>query len=114
MTNPSERSKRVANAVVASLDELAGALKRGEVKPNPDSGEMRCSPSFKISREEVRRHFEECVKATKEMELSQESVTAFIIGFRMYERMAMHLGKQITEDESRRFVPKKQVDGEAK
>lgn len=71
-------------------------------------GGMRCSPSSKISKEEVQRHFEECVKGTKSMtEVTQESFTAFIVGFRLYERMATHLGRQITEDESRRFVPKK-------
>lgn len=75
-------------------------------------GQANCGKkanASKISQDELRRHFEECVKGTKSLTRSQESFTAFIVGFRMYERMAMELGKPVTEEESRRFVRRYQM-----
>jgi hypothetical protein len=70
-------------------------------------GGMRCSPSSRVSVEELRRHWEECLRGTESLVRSDESFNGFIVGFRMYERMITKLGRQMTDDESRRFVAKK-------
>jgi len=60
----------------------------------------------KISKKEVRRHFEMCVKETTGLSSSEESFIGFLVGFRMYERIAIMLDKQVTEEESHRVVSK--------
>jgi len=57
----------------------------------------------KLPKQELRRFFNICSIET--VGLKPDDIVGFTVGFRMYERMAMKLGKQITEEESRRFVP---------
>lgn len=60
----------------------------------------------KISRDELRRHYLQSVKETESMKDTKETWLGFIVGFRVYERMATHLGLELTEKDSRRFVMK--------
>lgn len=62
--------------------------------------------SQKISKSEVNRLFKLCLDETPGLEANDTAHIGFIVGFRMYERMARELGKHITDRESRRFVPK--------
>ena len=62
----------------------------------------------KLPKSELRRHFDMCIHDT--IGLNEDSLIGFIVGFRMYERMALRLGKQITEKESRSFVPLPKLD----
>lgn len=59
----------------------------------------------KISKHEVKRHFENCLNETPGLESTDAAYIGFIVGFRMYELMARELGKHVTDRESRRFVP---------
>lgn len=58
----------------------------------------------KISKTEIKRHFDACVEETVGLETTDAAYIGFIVGFRMYERMARNLGKQVTNEESKRFV----------
>lgn len=59
----------------------------------------------KISRDELRRHYEQAVRETESLKDTKETWIGFIIGFRLYERLATHLGIELTEEDSKRFVP---------
>jgi hypothetical protein len=59
----------------------------------------------KISRDELRRHYEQAVRETESMKDTEEGWRGFIVGFRLYERLATHLGLQLTEADSKRFGP---------
>lgn len=59
----------------------------------------------KISRNELRRHYEQAVRETEALKDTKETWIGFVIGFRVYERLATHLGMELTEEDSKRFVP---------
>jgi hypothetical protein len=59
----------------------------------------------RISPEELRRHFQQCVKETSSLQNTKDSFTGFICGFRAYEKMATHLGLNFGDADSKRFVP---------
>jgi hypothetical protein len=74
-------------------------------EPTAAPSALRCSPSHdKVSKVEIRRHFELCVNATAGLNSSDDSFVGFLVGFRLYERMARKLGRELTEDEVRQFV----------
>lgn len=58
----------------------------------------------KISRNELRRHYEQAVRETESLKDTKETWLGFIVGFRLYERLATHLGMQLTESDSKMFV----------
>lgn len=66
---------------------------------------IRESMSGRISKEELRRHYEMTVKASSQLTDSDDTFKGFIAGFRMYERMATTFGKNLHEQESRLIVP---------
>lgn len=59
----------------------------------------------KISRNELRRHYEQAVRETDALNDTKETWIGFVIGFRVYERLATHLGMELTEEDSKRFIP---------
>ena len=59
----------------------------------------------RISKEELRRHYLQCVEQTDNLSDSQETWIGFLCGFRCYERMANEIGLAMTDEDSRRFVP---------
>lgn len=63
-----------------------------------------CSTS-RVSKEEMRRHYLQCVKETESLKDTKDAWTGFICGFRTYERMATHLGLNLSDEDSKRFVP---------
>lgn len=60
----------------------------------------------RISKEELRRHYLQCVADTASLQDTKESWIGFICGFRIYEKMATHLGHNLSDDDSKRFNPK--------
>ena len=80
---------------------FCSAAEEPEQRDEPDE-----SPSHdKVSKREIRRHFELCVGATSGLNSSEDSFIGFLVGFRLYERMARKLGRELTEEDVRRFVP---------
>jgi len=58
----------------------------------------------RISKEELRRHFEQCVNDTSSLPNTKESFIGFICGFRAYEKMATALRLNLSDADSKRFV----------
>ena len=58
----------------------------------------------RVSPEEIRRIYGICVENTESLKETDETFIGFIVGFRAYERMATALRRNLTDDESRRFV----------
>jgi hypothetical protein len=60
----------------------------------------------RISRNEIRRHYEQAVKDTSSFKMTEETWIGFLIGFRVYEMMANAHGVALSEADSVRCVPK--------
>lgn len=60
----------------------------------------------RISRDELRRHYLQCVAETANLTDTKDAWCGFICGFRTYEKMATHFGMNLSDDDSKRFIPK--------
>jgi hypothetical protein len=73
-----------------------------------DSAAVHGSPHLaaRVSKEELRRHWLQCVKDTPNLPNTEDAFKGFICGFRVYEKMATALGFAMTDADSRLFVPR--------